>query len=103
MFYTFSQNNSGGFFKPPAIHVIVEADSAKEANEIAEENGLYFDGVRDGVDCSCCGDRWSDMWGDEKGDEIPMIYGEPVEQYKSEMYSRWAEERCIPVYVIYRK
>lgn len=58
MFYEYRQNNSGGFFHLPAIQVFIEADSMDEANRIAERNGLYFDGVDDGRDCPCCGDRW---------------------------------------------
>jgi hypothetical protein len=62
MFYTFFQNNSGGHFIGPHT-VIVEANDAAEANEIAEEKGgVYFDGVIRGMDCECCGDRWYRVW-----------------------------------------
>lgn len=57
-FYIFDQNNSGGRFGLPAMYVFVEADSAKAANDIAREKGLYFNGVSYGRDCECCGDRW---------------------------------------------
>jgi hypothetical protein len=60
-FYSFRQNNSGGFFKElenGMFHLIVEANSAQEANEIAQEQGVYFNGCEDGLDCECCGDRW---------------------------------------------
>lgn len=56
-FYTFRQNNSGGAFTSPAINVSVEADSADEANDIAESHGVYFDDDYD-FDCKCCGQRW---------------------------------------------
>jgi hypothetical protein len=79
LFYTFSQNNSGGAFEGPAEYVIVEAQSADEANSIAENNGLYFNGCEDGRDCDCCGDRWHEQWSDDEGDPSPMIYGKPVE------------------------
>lgn len=49
MFYTYNQNNSGGFFKITKKikhYVIIEADSAKEANKKAEHIGIYFDGVK---------------------------------------------------------
>ena len=29
-----------------------------DANDIAQGNGIYFNGVADGIDCDCCGDRW---------------------------------------------
>ena len=79
MFYTFRQNNSGGFFSGPQF-VIIEADSAEEANAIAEENDIYFHGVSRGLDCSCCGDRWYPVY-EGDGDNEPLIYGEPAEKY----------------------
>ena len=77
-FFHYSQNNSGGFYVGPP-HVIIEADNAEKADEIAQKNGVYFDGVIDGMDCSCCGDRWSsaEVWDDE-GDSEPNIYGKPA-------------------------
>lgn len=87
MFYTFDQNNSGGSFihVPGALShkVIIEADSAEEANRIAEGLGMYFDG--DG-DCSCCGNRWYEAWPQDAGTETPEIYGAPVEAYGSSKY-----------------
>ena len=60
-FYVFSQNNSGGSFINPAIVVVVEAQSAAEANSKAEKIGVYFNSERD---CPCCGSRWDaiDEW-----------------------------------------
>ena len=56
--FTYHQNNSGGFFVGPKS-VTIEAESAEDADRIAEEEGLvYFDGVENGQDCECCGDRW---------------------------------------------
>ncbi|MYR43102.1 hypothetical protein [Streptomyces sp. SID5910] len=83
MFFEFNQNNSGGGFDFDAErgithHVIVEADDAAHANYRAERIGLYFDG--DG-DCACCGYRWSEQWAADKGDEVPSIYGEAVQDY----------------------
>ena len=72
-FFTYSQNNSGGVWREPAQYVIIEADNEYEANEIAESEGLYFNGVREGVDCECCGDRWCKQW-KEEGDAVPTIY-----------------------------
>lgn len=61
MFYFYNQNNSGGGFDLKAENVIVEANSADEANTIAQTVGVYFYGVdEDGdyIDCECCGNRW---------------------------------------------
>lgn len=83
MFYAYNQNNSGGSFNvndDVALFVIIEANSAKQANALAEAAGLYFGG---NGDCSCCGDRWYKAWDDEKGDEAPMIYGKPAENENS--------------------
>lgn len=62
-FYEFWQDNPGGWFdydedQGISVNVFVEAHSAEEANRIAEDIGLYFDGIEDGSDCSCCGARW---------------------------------------------
>jgi len=81
MFYTFYQNNSGGSFHEShgiCNHVIVEADNANDANNRAENIGLYFDGCNKGFDCSCCGDRWYPAWREE-GTQKPMIYSLVVE------------------------
>jgi hypothetical protein len=80
-FYDYHQNNSGGSFsvnhaKGLSHYVIVEADSEQEANRIAMDLGLYFDGVDLGYDCSCCGDRWSEFWGDAT--DTPTLYGAPI-------------------------
>lgn len=77
-FFDYSQNNSGGGFDVDddegiSVYVIIEADSADEANSKAEDIGLYFDGQGD---CSCCGNRWYSA--DGSGDAVPSIYGEPV-------------------------
>jgi hypothetical protein len=81
-FFSYRQNNSGGAFHYDekagiSTTVIIEADNFNEANERALEIGLYFDGVRGGRDCDCCGDRWYEPY-NEEGDEAPMQYGEHV-------------------------
>lgn len=84
MFYCFNQNNSGGSFivdEDVAHCVIIEADTAVEANNKAKEIGIYFDGVDKGWDCECCGDRWYSAWRDD-ADDAPVIYGTPVQEYK---------------------
>ena len=81
-FYLFAQNNSGGSFhrtEKLAEYVYIEAADADEANRIAESVGIYFDGVQDGVDCGCCGDRWSRAY-----DESAPEPSEDVRVYRKE-------------------
>ena len=96
MFFEFDQNNSGGGFcvdDRVCHHVIVEADTATQANEIAERIGIYFNGVDDGVDCECCGDRWYPQWDQVDGLSTPMLYGKPIEQYQ-ERFAEVGEVYC---------
>jgi hypothetical protein len=60
-FFELTQNNSGGSFDvtDKVCHrIIIEANSSEEADSIAEDLGVYWNGVEEGMDCSCCGDRW---------------------------------------------
>lgn len=60
-YFEFSQNNSGGSFVEDenlGEYVLIEAEDLDKAIEIAEEIGIYFNGVTDERDCPCCGDRW---------------------------------------------
>jgi hypothetical protein len=80
--FTFRQNNSGGSFtvnNDVDTNVIVQAHNADEANELAQRVGIYFSGVADGIDCECCGDRWSTIWSNDEGTDVPSIYGHPVD------------------------
>lgn len=64
--WEYRQNSSGGFFDPEGGHkTIIWANAAIEADRIAHDHGIYFDGCNSGRDCLCCGDRWSESWGDE--------------------------------------
>ena len=90
MFYHYSQNNSGGSFdfdKDTGIthHVIIEADSAEEADDRGESIGLYFDG--DG-DCPCCGFRWDCAW-EGDGEDEPLVYSTPPSQLEKSY--KWME------------
>lgn len=76
MFYEFSQNNSGGSFDvdDKVCHrLFIEADNLSEAIFKAEQLGCYWYGVASGIDCPCCGDRWSKPW-DEEGETFPKDY-----------------------------
>lgn len=80
-FYTFEQNNTGGTWdKDLGYVVIIEAENPKQANEKAEEHGLYFNGVMNGIDCPCCGDRWYEV--DEYDSIEPDSLGEEIEDIK---------------------
>jgi hypothetical protein len=73
-YFEFRQNNSGGGWDSDhgvgrSELVFVQASSPQEANRRAEAVGLYFDGVTKGYDCSCCGDRWSECWDSDTGQE----------------------------------
>ena len=60
-FFLYRQNNSGGHFVVDdnlSREVAIEADTEEQANDIAEGYGIYFNGVSEGIDCPCCGDRW---------------------------------------------
>lgn len=95
--YSFRQNNSGGSWQEPAIQVFIQAPSARVANALALDHGIYFNGVDSGSDCSCCGDRWSTA--DESYDAMdePLVYGETIAEWlKDSMYSHWAEEAKVP-------
>lgn len=77
-FYAYRQNNSGGSFDYDrnagiSVFVVVEAEAPNVARERAVNIGLYFDGVDNGYDCSCCGDRWYEPWNND-GMEQPGVY-----------------------------
>ena len=89
MWYEYSQNNSGGSFviRPQfgiGPRVWIEAASPEEADERALNLGIYFNGVEDGHDCDCCGDRWYPQWDD--GEEYPAIDSQWDFNWHKEVY-----------------
>jgi hypothetical protein len=87
--FTFNQNNSGGWFDVDDdvdITVIIQASDADEANHLAQKIGIYFNGVSDRRDCRCCGSRWSACYGE--GTDLPEIYGVPQSYYTDAKLSR---------------
>ena len=75
MIYSFRQNNSCGFYHPPAKHIIVKkARDSEHATEIALASGMYLDGVAAGADCSWCGDRWYGMSDEHETLEDAVAY-----------------------------
>lgn len=105
-YFTYNQNNSGGSFsyneKAGIGHfVIVEAIDADHANARAQQIGIYFDGCEIGMDCSCCGDRWSAAWSDEKGTDVPMVYGKtPDDHVANPRNSKWGMDKQVFVHYI---
>lgn len=99
MFFTYKQNNSGGSFSGPCKYFIAEADNAEQANSIAEDNGLYFDGCIDGLDCSCCGDRWYRAY---DGQDSPTIYGQSLESFLKNVKRIDPEFETIPLAIVCR-
>ncbi len=101
MYYTYTQNNSGGTFQDDnkvGMYVIVEADSSDQADKFAEGKAdIYFDGCDSGMDCSCCGDRWSQQWNDE-GSAAPSIDGQPIQEHISNLRFSLRDEYSIHIY-----
>ena len=88
--FEFGQNNSGGTWdvSDKLCHrVFIEAESPTAATDIAEELGIYFDGCTKGLDCDCCGDRWSPLYGE--GKEFPCAYS---------VFSKTAAESMVKKY-----
>lgn len=86
-------------------NVLIQANSAGEADSIAEDVGLYFNGVEKGSDCECCGDRWIRAWNDS-GDDVPSDYGTPLtedyDQFRIYPYGilnpmKWSELKSLMV------
>jgi hypothetical protein len=60
-FFMWNQNNSGGHFvvnDDLTWRVVIESDDYEQAEIYALGIGVYYDGVDEGRDCRCCGDRW---------------------------------------------
>ena len=99
-FLTFRQNNSGGVFDYDnnlTETVIVEGTDYNDIIRRAGSLGIYFNGVDDGYDCECCGDRWYEPWRNEL-DEVPSTYGNPVWEHDFDRY-RWSDEPCYVHYM----
>lgn len=83
-FFTYMQNNNGGYFdKKYAQFIIIEAKNKFIANEKVLKIGLYFDGIKKGIDCSCCGNRWEPVINDNEGKETPLIFGKHPREHRS--------------------
>lgn len=100
--FQFNQNNSGGKMvvnDQVSDHVFIQAPSADAANSLAERIGIYFNGVADGNDCECCGDRWSEQI-HEEGDLEPLVWGRPLSDESTVRiypFTNQSLTRCLPV------
>ncbi|HBF7929057.1 TPA: hypothetical protein KOY26_001527 [Clostridioides difficile] len=82
MFYTFCQNNSGGYLIRNDVvdeYVIIEGNSA---NDIKRKANKLFKGYSEY--CQCCGERWSYLFSDLDLDIEPKIYDKAANEYKSD-------------------
>jgi len=81
-FYTYNQNNSGGYFiqnDDVRAFVVIEAQNPKEADLKAAE---IFDGYDEY--CDCCGKRWyfkDDSFFDDEGDDKPEYGGVCIREH----------------------
>lgn len=83
--FTYDQNNSGGYFidNDQVSHLIcVQAETAKEANEKASVITEDFSEW-----CECCGERWYLSERDSDGADVPAQYGKALSE-SSPCYSR---------------
>ncbi|MEC1437371.1 hypothetical protein P9D57_01115 [Bacillus sonorensis] len=72
-FFTFIQNNSGGYNiinNVVAKNLIIEAENAKKA--IKKMRDITTNEYRNF--CACCGERWNEWIDDEDGTNSPMVY-----------------------------
>lgn len=87
-FYKFTQNNSFGHFEEDdkvCQFLYIEADNIAEAIYKAGELGCYWDGVKKGIDCPCCGDRWN-IYGELISPEKPISTIEEYAQLMADKY-----------------
>lgn len=100
MWFRYHQNNSGGHFHVDSEaglgpNVWIEADNDVEADERGLALGMYFNGVEEGSDCECCGDRWSPNWG--AGEEVPEIDEKYDFSWHKEVYFHPLNGPMVPV------
>jgi hypothetical protein len=91
--YEFNQNNSGGVFEvtDTVCHrVWIQAGSIDAAVQKAAALGVYFNGVEDGLDCACCGDRWYEPYG---ATEFPVPYDKGESLATVEQYAEFLRDR----------
>lgn len=92
-FYTFDQNNSGGYFVENDEYgicetVIIEAITPEHAWGKLNEIGKNVVGFNDY--CGCCGQRWSNYLDESDGTDNPEMYGEPIESVEKSFFTNKA-------------
>lgn len=99
-FYEFDQHPSHGsiIVNDLVCHrLFIAAHNLSEAIDFALELGVYFNGVRDRIDCTCCGDRWKKPWNPidlehlkEEGLSVSLYsFVENAEEVWNEKYRRF--------------
>lgn len=101
-FFIFDQNNSGGRFVIDSDagigHIVfIEAQNAKEANIRAVSAGIHFDGVDDGTDCECCGDRWRRVYDSECGCKNNL---EEIMEWLNDRYGSYPGDRVTYIHYL---
>ena len=92
-FYTFIQNNSGGYFiKDDNFAEVVNIEEISMVS--AWDKLIKKLGANEHCSCSCCGERWSYPWEDE--DEFP--YEPKINELSAEDYIK---KQKISNYFIY--
>lgn len=90
--YEFSQNNSGGDFEVTTElchRLFIEARNDVEALAKGLEMGVYLNGVRGGIDCGCCGDRWYEP----NKVELPLKYSESLTFNEIKPYAQYLADK----------
>lgn len=89
-FYTFRQNNSGGFFVADdktgvGTFIIIEAMDINQA----VEHFSAIEGKQEHNWCHCCGERWSpELMDEDDAEEKPSLYGRYVFDDGHNMWTR---------------
>jgi hypothetical protein len=65
------------------VNLYVYADTPEQADQAAENVGVYFDGISEGKDCACCGDRWTRTYGELDEETIADLRPERLLYKKS--------------------
>lgn len=82
--YYLSQNNSGGWFyrnEDVREYVLIQAISPEDAEAKAESIVGDYDAY-----CECCGARWSVWFTESDGEDVPAIWGTPIDEMDDDIF-----------------